>query len=82
TDIESMEVYPNPTTGNIQVQLPASETEGILTVINLQGKELQRMELRKAEKETTLSLESYPAGLYRIQLRNASGLQSLTVMKQ
>ncbi|HPI11011.1 MAG TPA: chitobiase/beta-hexosaminidase C-terminal domain-containing protein [Catalimonadaceae bacterium] len=82
TDIESMEVYPNPTTGNVQVQLPASETDGILTVINLQGKELQRMELRKAEKETTLSLESYPAGLYRIQLRNASGLQSLTVMKQ
>jgi hypothetical protein len=82
TDIESMEVYPNPTTGNIQIQLPASETDGILTVINLQGKVLQRMELRKDEKETSLSLESYPAGLYRIQLRNGNGLQSLTVMKQ
>lgn len=71
-DIESknLTVFPNPTTGNFQAQLPALESTSYdLQILNAQGQIMtsQKGDSRH-EKVATFDLREYPAGMYWVRL--------------
>lgn len=77
----SIDIFPNPTSGSVTVQLEQVEPVLDLRVSNVLGEVVyQETILRK--KEFTLSLES-PPGIYILQLRDPSGkIQSFRLLKQ
>jgi hypothetical protein len=67
---ESFKVFPNPTSGFINLELPQN-FEGTIKLYSLSGKLLQRQSVVTQEADVhSLSLESYPAGVYLIQIES------------
>ena len=59
-----IELYPNPTSGNIKVILP--EAQGVIRVYDVRGKMLEKILVN--QKEMQVSLGSYANGVYLIQI--------------
>lgn len=66
-----IDVYPNPTTGRVQLALPAGSTEMSYQLRNTLGQELARG-LIPADG-TTLDLGTAPAGMYFLQVQTREG---------
>jgi len=67
----SFEVFPNPAQDWVNIKTSEMPEQCTLEVRHLSGKVLQRRELR--QKQTQLSIASWPAGVYLLQVRNARG---------
>ncbi len=67
-------VYPNPTTGWLQVKLINGQDEGTLNVLDVAGRLLMQ---KKMSQSTELNLESFSQGVYLVRV--ASGGRSYTV---
>jgi hypothetical protein len=76
----AIEVYPNPTTGRLTVQLPALREQVTLTVFNQQGQALQS-QVSQGKTEVQLSLKGYATGLYllRVQAEGRTWVEKVQV---
>ncbi len=63
TGIDGMNVYPNPTTGNLNITLPRSATATI-TVMNVLGIIVAVKEVPSATQVTAMQLNGLPEGTY------------------
>ncbi|MBV6406168.1 MAG: hypothetical protein GFGODING_02953 [Flavobacteriales bacterium] len=66
-----LQVYPNPTSGRVQVQLPEGEQGATLQVLDAQGQVL-RTELMHGNAHV-LDLSEAAAGVYAVRVRTAQG---------
>jgi hypothetical protein len=65
--IGALSLYPNPTADGIQVVLPETNRGGgVVTVTDLQGKVLHRMEVEKGVNRVYINLESLVSGMYLV----------------
>lgn len=64
-------VYPNPTSGVINIVIPALNEKTNLTVYDLQGRMVYSQETNQVEN--TIGLTGIQDGVYLIQIENASG---------
>lgn len=62
-------VSPNPTSGWLQISLPAGNTLEAVRVMDLSGKTVQNIELGTAASNTEIDLSSLPKGIYTLQAR-------------
>ncbi|UOR03772.1 S8 family peptidase [Hymenobacter aerilatus] len=70
TPAVAWQAYPNPTAEKLYVEIPAAFAPVDVRLFNQTG----AMVLRQAgAARTTLDVHSYPAGLYLLQIRSASG---------
>ncbi|WP_188556615.1 S8 family peptidase [Hymenobacter glacieicola] len=72
-------LYPNPTTGRLQVDLPLGPAT--IRVLSVLGQEL-RVYPVPGGRSAQLDLSAYPAGVYLIQISTASGTITQRVMRQ
>lgn len=71
-------LYPNPTTGNVFVNMPATE-EATITVFDAQGKVV--MTLENAQNGSVIELSDVQYGMYMIQVANANGSNTFRIVK-
>lgn len=85
TDLVAFSAYPNPTTGRLQVQLPATTTGTTsLRVLNKFGIEQSRLDFPATHtaQASALDLSQLPAGVYYVQLTDATGTKVQRVVKE
>ncbi len=75
TDINVLEIYPNPATDAFRLQGPASLQGGQVEIHDAQGRLVHRQNLEAATGPWQISTRHLPAGLYLVQCRDAQGLQ-------
>ncbi|GAA4005039.1 hypothetical protein GCM10022408_16050 [Hymenobacter fastidiosus] len=73
------QVYPNPTTGQVRVEVPREFGGREIRVVNTLG---QVLTTQKLVGSATLNLSAYPAGLYLLQVQGASGVLTKSVVVQ
>jgi len=76
--IETAKVYPNPTTGLLQVALPEQANTAQLRLYNLQG-QLVKQQAARSNTEA-IDLSNLPAGMYLLRVQGEGWLQSARVM--
>ncbi|PHI20590.1 hypothetical protein CEQ90_07510 [Lewinellaceae bacterium SD302] len=92
TDVESeqanvrfLSVSPNPTDGEVRIELQGFEGERNLEILALDGRLLQRKVVRFYGEELQthfLSLADRPAGIYLVRITGADGVITKQVVKQ
>ncbi|MGF1532857.1 MAG: GEVED domain-containing protein [Bernardetiaceae bacterium] len=78
-------LYPNPTTGTFNVQIPSNWMGALeLTITNTLGQVMTRQMYASIESQDMirLDLSAFAAGTYMVQLRTADGLFVERVVKQ
>ena len=63
-------IYPNPTTGSIHIQIP-KDSEGkemMVSILDLGGQQVQRLDVKQATQNTLLSLEGIAPGFYLMKI--------------
>ncbi|HYD20157.1 MAG TPA: T9SS type A sorting domain-containing protein, partial [Flavipsychrobacter sp.] len=70
TNPRQLQVYPNPVTDIVRVQLP--DANGTLTVINSGGQAIYTKDHRDSS-ELSINTASWPAGVYTIRWANKNG---------
>ncbi|MBL7718720.1 MAG: T9SS type A sorting domain-containing protein [Flavipsychrobacter sp.] len=65
--IDNITVYPNPTQGQVHINLPAGYHDATLTVRNITGQLLQTR--TAGDRHTTLSLAGQPQGIYFLEVK-------------
>lgn len=85
TELESMEVYPNPTQGDVIVNMDLTETiEAELRVVDLTGKTIQVQnlgQLNSGNHNFEVSMKNIPSGIYYVELVSETGIQTEKVVK-
>lgn len=69
--LQNTNVYPNPTSGVVNIIIPALNEKTNLTVYDLQGRMVYTQETNQVEN--TIGLAGIQDGVYLIQIENASG---------
>lgn len=77
-DAEAIRVYPNPTNGMIQFNLPVKGESAVVKVINLQGKVVKNV-VYSNDQICVMSLDDLEEGIYLIQIQQSSVTQTLKV---
>ncbi len=67
------QVYPNPTTGRLRVEVPSSFGAQMLLVRNALGQVVLSRLLASAAASTDVDLAAWPAGLYVVQVGGVGG---------
>ena len=70
--IESMSIYPNPTSGNVNVRFAvANGGDATIVVTDLAGKQLQSHDIYAAHGSNLLQLntEGYASGVYLVEVK-------------
>lgn len=72
--VHDLEVYPNPSRGRSTINIPEwdAPSNAELTLVDLQGRTLQRMTIQPGTYSITLEAEGVPAGMYWIRLKTGS----------
>ncbi len=79
-DSDVLRVYPNPTTGTLNIDVSNSEEIQRITVLDITGKIIQRIEFDTA---TQPSIElNGPAGMYLVNIATLDGQKTYKVIKQ
>lgn len=72
-----LHIFPNPTTDDISVALPAGESEATVVIFNAWGSAVKRIAHRSGER---IPLGDLPKGAYIVQARTRKGLRSERVV--
>jgi hypothetical protein len=75
--INSLKLYPNPTSGDLTIETPE---KGTLFVFDLNGVLLLQREL--AEPTSTIDFNTLPGGVYFVKLVGSKGVQVGKFVKQ
>ena len=75
TGIAALEVYPNPSQGQINLSLRMEQVDDVrLTLVDAAGRTVFGRELRRVQQyEAPLDLSHLPAGVYVLQVRSSEG---------
>lgn len=74
TNLKELKLYPNPTTGDVNIKISATEaTSGILSVNNLAGQEMKSVQLADIRQEAQIDISELPAGIYLVTLLTNDG---------
>ncbi len=76
---EAISFGPNPTTNTLNIQFEAAAVRN-LEIINLAGQTISTR--RSVEKNTTIDLSAFPAGIYLLQVRKKQILTTYRIVKQ
>ncbi|MBC6988643.1 S8 family peptidase [Hymenobacter sp. BT491] len=74
----SWQVFPNPTTGQLRVELPSGFVGSNLLLLNSLGQVVQTDKIRASS--ATLDLRRYPAGVYVLQIRGPQTVLSRRII--
>ena len=79
---EAFLIYPNPSTGNLTVEISKSflSVNSIITIYSMQGQQLMQQQVWQAK--TTLDISSYAKGMYILKISNAASTQVKRFMKE
>lgn len=77
-----LKVYPSPSDGRYTVEIPESFSNGIMTVINLEGQSVYYEELTNITSEIDINISNYPSGLYFIELYPKDNKEKIFWSKQ
>ncbi len=77
--LTAVSAYPNPTKGELTVELQTAETE--ITVINTLGRSINCPIIFQNTK-ATINLENQPKGMYILQLKTLTTQESLRIIKE
>ena len=70
----SFSLYPNPAVTAVTLSYPIELEGAILEIYDLTGRNIAKKALSLADKEVTLAIDSYPAGLYMLVVKRADTL--------
>lgn len=82
-DDEVIRIYPNPTRGMLEVEIPADpekQEEIDITVTNITGQVIVKK--RREPNITTIDLSSQPAGIYLMIIRKGKEISQWKIIKQ
>ena len=77
---ETFKLYPNPTTGRLTIDLPISEEIQKITILDVTGRIVQRMDYDSAN-QNSIELEG-PVGMYLIVIATNNSQKTFKVLKQ
>lgn len=77
-----MDIWPNPTNGQLNLRLPVFEADTEVRVRNLQGQLLLTQKQQAAQGTVQLSLSQLPAGIYLVEAIAGSRHGAMRVVKQ
>lgn len=78
---KSFSVFPNPTTGEFMVSISATlNQEARLTVYNLLGIPIQVGKIPMGQSSTTIELNAFEPGIYRLVIESASGSETHSIV--
>ena len=77
-DISAAKVYPNPTNGQLWVELPAETASAQLVLYNLQGQQVLRQMANSTQ--ATMDVSTLPKGLYVLRVQGEDWLQSARIV--
>ncbi len=81
--MEDVKIFPNPTQGQLNIQMPANKSIDQLIVRNLQGQQLYQARFTFDNSiEHSLDLSNFPAGMYFVQIRSGSETGVVRVVKR
>jgi hypothetical protein len=69
TEISEVSIYPNPTTGTFSI---ATNISGVTSMYTIDGKELQRYEVKAGTTDITLPV-GFANGVYMLRFNGADG---------
>ncbi|SHI95589.1 Por secretion system C-terminal sorting domain-containing protein [Hymenobacter daecheongensis DSM 21074] len=74
------QLYPNPTSGSVLVEVPDDFAGREIRVLNTLGQVVLKQKL--TNRSTTLELSAQPAGIYLVQVHGAAGVLTRRVLLQ
>ncbi|MBX2973708.1 MAG: T9SS type A sorting domain-containing protein, partial [Flavobacteriales bacterium] len=80
-DEPGMEAYPNPTTGQLQVQWRSADTAGRLVLVDAMGRTVRIVSVGRDMERTAVAMEDLPPGLYHLLAEFGGHVASLTVVR-
>jgi photosystem II stability/assembly factor-like uncharacterized protein len=66
-NVNALQVYPNPVTDIINVEIPNSDIQSVVQVFHTSGHKLNEVNIQPGQNRFQLSMTNYPAGIYFIQ---------------
>ena len=78
----STKIYPNPTYGNIKLEVEGLNTEADVLVYDMVGRVVQRHSLNKGKNDLEIDLSGYAKGVYSVRIVNESVNQTLKLVVQ
>lgn len=79
--VETISVFPNPTTGQFDIILPTNEVAGIITIYTSDSKVISTANYGNASGKIHLNIENQPPGIYLIKMQSHPAL-TLRVIKK
>lgn len=76
-----LQLFPNPTDDAVNVSF-GSKKHSALTVMDFNGKVLQKVKIKPTETSLKVSLDNYPTGTYLFQLNGSEGTASGKILKK
>ncbi|BAV05333.1 hypothetical protein FLA_1340 [Filimonas lacunae] len=75
-----LQIYPNPATDRITVQLPVVQNNALVRVYNASGQLVKSARIQSST--TIIGLEQLPAGIYYVQVSNGKQVKTEKIVKQ
>ena len=73
---QSFWIFPNPTKDQLQVQLTNLQSDNLIRITDVSGKQILSKKLNQSESTTLLNLAAFNKGLYFISIENSKGKQT------
>jgi ELWxxDGT repeat protein len=80
TDQWSVQIYSNPVYGNLNVMLSGIKNEAILSIHNMEGKEIYKRQIQNQNGAFSIPL-NVQAGVYILQVRSENQTQTIKFIK-
>jgi hypothetical protein len=80
-DLSFINVYPNPCTDKLTIQLPQAGNNFALTIKDISGKTLQQKDMKQSGHNFSIDVSGLPTGLYLLQLHSASFSYTIKFIK-
>jgi hypothetical protein len=64
----ALEIFPNPSSGSIRVNLPPGVTRGVLSLTDISGREIKNHQFETGARMLPLDLTGHPPGFYMIRI--------------
>jgi hypothetical protein len=81
-DASLMTIYPNPTSGNLKIQLAENHLIEVYTLRDMSGKMIHNVKMIDPVPQEELDLKGTPPGIYLLQVRSGQQLISKKVVVQ
>ncbi len=74
---EALRVYPNPTEDWVTVELEASESDEVLTLCDVQGREVTQIEVPAGQPFKSFNIKEVNPGIYLLKNTSGEGIKIL-----